>query len=168
MNINMIFARAANGVIGHNNAMPWHLPEDLAHFKKLTLGSPVIMGRKTWDSIPAKFRPLPGRTNVVITRQTGWQAEGTQIARSLQDALTLCQTSNEVWIIGGAQIYAQAEPLASRIEVTDIYETYEGDAFAPELGAQWQQGETQHHVSSTGLNFSFSTYTRQQVNQEGN
>ena len=160
--INMIFARSANGVIGHNNAMPWHLPEDLAHFKKLTLGSPVIMGRKTWDSLPSKFKPLPGRTNVVITRQADWQAAGAQTAGSLQDALALCHASTEVWIIGGAQIYAQAEPLAIRIEVTDIYKTYVGDAFAPTLGSHWQQGQKQHHVSSTGLNFSFSTYTRQQ------
>ena len=141
MNINMIFARSANGVIGNNNAMPWHLPEDLAHFKKLTLGSPVIMGRKTWDSLPTKFRPLPGRTNVVITRQTGWQAEGAQTAGSLIDALALCQLASDVWIIGGAQIYAQAEPLASRIEVTHIDKIYQGDAFAPTLGSQWQQSQ---------------------------
>ena len=161
MNINMIFARSANGVIGNNNAMPWHLPEDLAHFKKLTLGSPVIMGRKTWDSLPTKFRPLPGRTNVVITRQTGWQAEGAQTAGSLIDALALCQLASDVWIIGGAQIYAQAEPLASRIEVTHIDKIYQGDAFAPTLGSQWQQSQKEAHVSSTGLNFSFITYTRQ-------
>ena len=162
MNINMIFARSANGVIGNNNAMPWHLPEDLAHFKKLTLGSPVIMGRKTWDSLPTKFRPLPGRTNVVITRQTGWQAEGAQTAGSLMDALALCQLASDIWIIGGAQIYAQAEPLASRIEVTHIDKTYVGDAFAPTLGSQWQPSPKEDHVSSTGLNFSFITYTRQQ------
>lgn len=161
MNINMIFARSANGVIGNNNAMPWHLPEDLAHFKKLTLGSPVIMGRKTWDSLPTKFRPLPGRTNVVITRQTGWQAEGAQTAGSLIDALALCQLASDVWIIGGAQIYAQAEPLASRIEVTHIDKIYQGDAFAPTLGSQWQESQKVAHVSSTGLNFSFITYTRQ-------
>ncbi len=162
MNINMIFARAANGVIGHNNAMPWHLPEDLAHFKKLTLGSPVIMGRKTWDSLPPKFRPLPGRTNVVITRQADWHAEGAVTANSLQAALASCQASAEVWIIGGAQIYAQAEPLASRVEVTHIHQDFVGDAYAPTLGPQWQ-AEAQHdHVSSNRLNFSFITYTRQQ------
>ena len=160
MNINMIFARSANGVIGNNNAMPWHLPEDLAHFKKLTLGCPVIMGRKTWDSLPAKFRPLPGRTNVVITRQVDWQAEGAQRAGSLTDALAICQAASEVWIIGGAQIYVQAEPLALRIEVTHIDKTYEGDAFAPTLSNQWQQSQKQDHVSSNGLNFSFITYTR--------
>ncbi len=162
MKINMIFARSANGVIGKNNAMPWHLPEDLAHFKKLTLGSPVIMGRKTWDSLPAKFRPLPGRTNVVITRQADWQAEGAQTAGSLQDALALCQTSNVIWIIGGAQIYAQAEPLANRIEVTHIDKDFEGDAFAPKLGPQWTPSHREEHVSSTGLNYSFITYTKPQ------
>ena len=161
MNINMIFARSANGVIGLNNAMPWHLPEDLAHFKKLTLGCPVIMGRKTWDSIPAKFRPLPGRTNIVVTRQTDWQAEGANTAGSLQAALAQCHAASDVWIIGGAQIYAQAEPLASRIEVTLIHKDFEGDAFAPALGAQWKAGQQEDHVSSTGLNFSFITYTQQ-------
>ena len=160
MNINLIFARSANGVIGKNNAMPWHLPEDLAHFKKLTLGSPVLMGRKTWDSLPPKFRPLPGRSNVVITRQTDWQAEGATTAGSLQAALTLCQSSSEVWIIGGAQIYAQAEPLASRIEVTHIDKNYEGDAFAPRLGPQWLPIHREDHVSSIGLNYSFITYTK--------
>ena len=160
MQVNIIFARSANGVIGNNNALPWHLPEDLAHFKKLTLGSPVIMGRKTWDSLPPKFRPLPGRTNVVITRQADWQAAGARSAGSLTDALAICQATSDVWIIGGAQIYAQAEPLAHRIEVTHIDKTYEGDAFAPTLSNQWQQSQKKDHVSSTGLNFSFITYTR--------
>ena len=167
MNINMIFARAANGVIGNNNAMPWHLPEDLAHFKKLTLGSPVIMGRKTWDSLPAKFRPLPGRMNVVITRQADWQAPGAQTAGSLPDALKLCQAASEVWIIGGAQIYAQAEPLAGRIEVTHINKDFAGDAFAPTLGAQWQLSLQEDHVSSGGLNFSFLTYLKTPTKSEG-
>ena len=160
MHINMIFARAANGVIGNNNAMPWHLPEDLAHFKRLTLGCPVIMGRKTWDSLPPKFRPLPGRTNVVITRQSGWQAAGAMTAASLQDALCLCQASADVWIIGGAQIYALAEPLAQRIEVTDIAQNFEGDAFAPTLGPEWLAAQRGDHISSTGLKFSFITYTK--------
>ena len=160
MNINMIFARSANGVIGLNGAMPWHLPEDLAHFKKLTMGSPVIMGRKTWDSIPAKFRPLPGRTNVVVTRQPDWHAPGAQTAGSLEDALALCRASSEVWIIGGAQIYAQAEPLASRVEVTHIDKTYDGDAFAPQLGSQWKPEHQENHVSSTGLSFTFITHTK--------
>ena len=160
MQINMIFARSANGVIGHNNTMPWHLPEDLAHFKKLTLGHPVIMGRKTWDSLPLKFRPLPGRTNVVITRQTDWQAAGAHTARSLKNALLHCEKSSEVWIIGGAQIYGQAEPLANRIEVTHIDKDFAGDAFAPTLGPEWAQSRREDHVASSGLNFSFITYTK--------
>ena len=162
MKILMIFARSANGVIGKNNAMPWHLPEDLAHFKKLTLGCPVIMGRKTWYSIPPKFRPLPGRTNIVVTRQSDWQPEGANTAGSLQAALAQCHAASDVWIIGGAQIYAQAEPLASRIEVTHIDKIYQGDAFAPTLGSQWQESRKEDHVSTMGLNFSFITYTRQQ------
>ena len=160
MNINMIFARSANGVIGNNNAIPWHLPEDLAHFKKLTLGSTVIMGRKTWDSLPARFRPLPGRTNIVVTRQADCHAPGAQTVGSLQAALALCRAASEVWIIGGAQIYAQAEPLASRVEVTLIDKDFAGDAFAPTLGAQWVQSQREDHVSSTGLNFSFITFTK--------
>ena len=159
MKINMIFARSANGVIGKNNTIPWHLSEDLAHFKKLTLGSPVIMGRKTWDSLPPKFRPLPGRTNIVVTRQSDWQPEGANTADSLQAALAQCHAASDVWIIGGAQIYAQAEPLASRIEMTLIDKDFDGDAFAPTLGSQWQAIHKEDHVSSTGLKFSFITYT---------
>jgi len=162
MTINLIFARAANGVIGKDGVMPWHLPEDLAHFKRLTQGWPVIMGRKTWDSLPPRFRPLPGRTNIVITRQTGWQETGAQPAPSLAHALELCQGSAEVWIIGGAQIYAQAEPLAGRIEATEIALDYGGDALAPVLGAAWLESAREHHVSSTGLNFSFVTYNKNQ------
>ena len=106
--INLIFARASNGVIGKDNSMPWHLPEDLAHFKRLTQGCPVIMGRKTWDSLPPRFRPLPGRSNIVITRQPIWQAEGALHASSLPEALQLSGDVPEVWVIGGAEIYRQA------------------------------------------------------------
>jgi len=159
--INLIYARAANGVIGQNNAMPWHLPEDLAHFKRLTQGWPVIMGRKTWDSLPTRFRPLPGRTNVVITRQPDWTGSGAQTAASLADALAQCSTSEEVWVIGGAQIYAQAEPLAQRIEVTEIARDFDGDAFAPQLGAQWIEAARENHVAASGLEFSFVTYQKE-------
>ena len=158
--INLIYARAANGVIGKDNAMPWHLPEDLAHFKRLTQGWPVIMGRKTWDSLPPRFRPLPGRTNVVITRQPGWIDTGAQTASSLTAALALCSQAKEVWIIGGAQIYAQAEPLADRIEVTEIAQNFEGDAFAPPLGEEWQETVREMQVSSSGLPFSFVTFKK--------
>ena len=156
--INLIYARAANGVIGKDGVMPWHLPEDLAHFKKLTHGSPVIMGRKTWDSLPPRFRPLPGRSNSVITRQADWQAEGAQRADSLQHALRLGAPAPELWIIGGAQIYALAEPLANRAEVTEIAQNFPGDAMAPVLGPRWVQTARQAHVSASGMKFSFVTY----------
>lgn len=158
--INLIFARAANGVIGKDGVMPWHLPEDLAHFKRLTQGWPVIMGRKTWDSLPARFRPLPGRTNIVITRQTDWQHAGVLRATSLDDALQQTGASAEIWIIGGAQIYAQAEPLASRVEATEIGAIFEGDAFAPAIGPCWIETAREAHISATGLPFSFVTYQK--------
>jgi len=158
--INLIFARAANGVIGKDNSMPWHLPEDLAHFKRLTQGCPVIMGRKTWDSLPPRFRPLPGRSNIVVTRQVDWQAEGAVRANSLQDALQLSGDVAEVWVIGGAEIYRQAEPLAQRAEVTEIAQDFEGDAYAPTLGSGWAAIARESHLSTTGLAFSFVTYDK--------
>ena len=158
--INLIYARAANGVIGLNNAMPWHLPEDLAHFKQLTQGWPVIMGRKTWDSLPPRFRPLPGRRNVVITLQTDWAQEGALRAGSLDQALALCADAQEIWVMGGAQIYALAEPMAQRIEVTEIDKDFAGDAWAPKLGTAWQETARASHVSSSGLAFSFVTLER--------
>lgn len=160
--INLIYARAANGVIGKSGSMPWHLPEDLAHFKRLTQGHPVLMGRKTWDSLPPKFRPLPGRTNIVITRQADWQAEGAQCAGSLKEALQLAGPAPEVWVIGGAQIYAQAEPLASRAEVTEIAQDFAGDALAPVLGLPWVETARDDHTSSNGLKFSFITYNKRE------
>jgi dihydrofolate reductase len=160
MKLNLIFARAANGVIGINNTLPWHLPEDLAHFKRTTLGCPVIMGRKTWDSLPPKFRPLPGRLNVVVTRQTHWQAEGALRAHSLTEACDLCPADSDAWVIGGADIYAQALPLASTAVVTEIDAAYEGDAFAPQFDPQWREIARERHVSSNGLTFSFVTYRR--------
>jgi len=158
--INLIYARAANGVIGKDGAMPWHLPEDLAQFKQLTQGCPVIMGRKTWDSLPPKFRPLPGRTNIVITRQADWEAEGAQRAGSLEEALQLAGAAPEIWIIGGAQVYAQAEPLASRAEVTEIAQDFDGDAHAPVLGPGWREADRRAHVAASGLPYSFVTLER--------
>ena len=160
MKLNLIFARAANGVIGNKNTLPWHLPEDMAHFKRLTMGCPVIMGRKTWDSLPPRFRPLPGRTNIVITRQSDWQAEGAQRAGSVAQALALCPAEGDAWVIGGAEIYALALPLASSAEVTEIDADFEGDAFAPQFGTQWTQTAREHQVSSNGLRFSFVSYRK--------
>ena len=165
MNLNLIFARAANGVIGAANTIPWHLPEDMAHFKARTLGAPVIMGRKTWDSLPPRFRPLPGRSNIVVTRQADWQAEpaSDQVLRaaSLSEALELGRNlSQDVWVIGGAQIYAQALPLADAVEVTEIGRDFEGDAFAPELDEQWQAVSRSEHVSANGLPYCFVRFER--------
>ena len=159
--IALIYARAANGTIGKDGTMPWHLPEDLAHFKQLTSGCPVIMGRKTWDSLPERFRPLPGRRNIVITRQDDWSQNGAQRASSLPDALRFCEQAPTVWVIGGAQIYAQALPLAERVEVTEIAQDFAGDAFAPVLGPEWQEAVREDHVSASGLPFRFVRYQRQ-------
>src|SRR5665647_2840073 len=108
MKLHLIFARAANGVIGVNGKLPWHLPEDMVHFKRTTLGSPVIMGRKTWDSLPPKFRPLPGRLNIVVTRQPDWHSVGALAAHSLPDAMRRCPPDSDAWVIGGAELYKQA------------------------------------------------------------
>ena len=158
--LHLIYARAANGVIGANNALPWHLPEDLAHFKRHTLGCPVLMGRKTWDSLPPKFRPLPGRLNLVITRQTDWQAQGAQAAASLPEAIAQCGDAPDAWVIGGAQIYAQALPLAHSVVVTEIDLRVDGDAFAPELAKEWRESSRETHVSARGLAYSFVNYQR--------
>jgi dihydrofolate reductase len=158
--VNLLYARAANGVIGANGKLPWHLPEDLAHFRRATMGSPVIMGRKSWDSLQPKFRPLPGRTNIVVTRQAGWNEPGAQRASSLPDALSLCAQSEEVWVIGGAQIFAEAAPLADRAIVTEIDRDFEGDVHAPVLGNDWCEVAREASVSSGGLPFSFVTLQR--------
>jgi dihydrofolate reductase len=128
-------------VIGRDGTMPWHLPEDLAHFKRVTAGCPVIMGRKTWDSLPPRFRPLPGRSNIVVTRQADWQADGAERAHSLPDALRLAGTRQpqpaEVWVIGGAELYRLAEPVATRAVITELALDVEGDAMHPQLGPDW-------------------------------
>ena len=158
--LNLIYARAANGVIGKDNALPWHLPEDMAHFKRTTLGCPVIMGRKTWESLPPRFRPLPGRLNIVVTRQPNWRAEGALAAHSLQEACALCSTASNAWVIGGAEVYAQALALAlvDTAVVTEINADFEGDAFAPKFGSQWTEIARDPHTSAAGLGFSFVTY----------
>jgi dihydrofolate reductase len=158
MALHLILARARNGVIGLNNQLPWHLPEDLAHFKRVTLGCPVIMGRKTWDSLPPQFRPLPGRLNVVVTRQAEWQAEGALRAGSISQALQLCPPETDAWVIGGAEIYVQAMPLARTAVVTEIDQDFEGDAFAPVFHTDWNEVKRESHISAQGVPFSFVTY----------
>lgn len=143
MKLSLIAAAANNNVIGRNNELPWHLPQDLKYFKSVTLGKPVIMGRKTFESIG---KPLPGRTNIVITRQSDWQHAGVLVASSVQDALELAenfrnelgQTADEVMVIGGAEIYRCALPLANKVYLTRIDEDIVGDAWFPQLpDADW-------------------------------
>jgi dihydrofolate reductase len=154
MPLHLIYARSRNNVIGKNGDLPWHLPEDLAHFKRTTLGQAVVMGRITWESIPDEFRPLPGRRNVVVSRQTDYPATGASVVNSLQDALALFPADEVVWLIGGAQLYAQALPLASQVVVTEIDADFEGDAFAPILGSEWHESERSQHSSAQGLAYS--------------
>ena len=165
--IHLIFARARNGVIGNDNQLPWHLPEDMAFFKQKTAGATVVMGRKTWDSLPARFRPLPGRHNVVVTRQTSWQPDPTSehvsVAGDIASALDAArQLGKPVWVMGGAQIYTQALPLADEVWVTEIDHDFEGDAYAPTLGADWHEASRESHTSGAahGLPYSFVCYRR--------
>ena len=160
MALHLIYARAHNGVIGKDNQLPWHLPEDMAHFRQLTKGCPVVMGRKTWDSLPPRFRPLPGRTNIVVTRQPDWRTEGAVPAASLEHAMQLCADAPITWVIGGAQIYAEALPLASVVEVTELEQAFEGDAFAPTLGPEWCEATREPHTSANGMRFCFVRYVR--------
>ncbi len=160
MPLHLIYARARNHVIGRNGDLPWHLPEDLAHFKRSTLGQPVVMGRVTWESIPEKFRPLPGRSNVVVSRQADYPAPGATVVPSLEAAMTLFPADQVVWLIGGAQLYAQALPLASQVVVTEIEADFEGDAFAPVLTPDWHELSRSTHTSAQGLGYSLVTLER--------
>lgn len=157
--LTLIVARARNGVIGRDNTLPWRLPEDLAHFKRTTMGAPVIMGRKTWESIG---RPLPGRRNIVVSRNAGLRLEGAETACSLEDALRLCVGVEQVFLIGGAQLYAEALPSADRLIVTEIDADIEGDAHFPEIDPRrWIATERErHHSESNGFDYAFVTYER--------
>jgi dihydrofolate reductase len=137
MAIHLIYARAANGVIGKDNAMPWHLPEDMAHFRTQTRGCPVIMGRRTWDSLPPRFRPLPGRRNLVLTRQPGWEADGAEGCGSLDEALERLCGVEKAFVIGGAELYALALPTARWLVLTEVAGDFAGDAFFP----AWNRAE---------------------------
>ena len=160
MELKLIYARSRNGVIGRDGQLPWHLPADLAHFKQTTLGQAVVMGRKTWDSLPGRFRPLPGRTNIVITRQTDWHAPGALVAHSLDQAMSLCPAPGPLWVIGGAEIYAQALPLASTVVVTEIDVEVQGDAHAPKLGTEWKEMSRHLQQNEDGLSYSFVIYNK--------
>lgn len=144
--IAMIVAVAANGVIGKDNRLPWHLPEDLRYFKRVTMGKPLVMGRRTFESIG---RPLPGRPNVVVTRNAAWTAEGVHVARSLEDGVALAEKlagGGEAMVIGGAEIFNAAAGLARRLYYTEIGRDYDGDAFFPKPDpASWREVWREEH-----------------------
>jgi len=155
----VIWAQAANGVIGRDGALPWRLPEDLANFRTVTGGSTVLMGRRTWESLPDRFRPLPGRVNIVLTRDPHFAAAGALRASSLPDALG---EVGDVWVIGGAAVYAEALPHLDVAVITEIDETFEGDVFAPTLGEEWAEtGPTPDwSTADNGLRYRFRNYRR--------
>ncbi|HET7086930.1 MAG TPA: dihydrofolate reductase [Rhizomicrobium sp.] len=152
----LILAVAQNGVIGNRGAIPWHISDDMKRFKALTLGHTVVMGRKTWDSLPRK--PLPGRVNVVVTRQQDWRAEGAVTASSLGAATS--GTSGVVMIIGGAEIYERALPLATRIELTEVHKDFAGDATFTFDRKGWHETAREDRVTPDGLRYSYVTLTR--------
>jgi len=153
--ISLILAMASNGVIGANGTLPWRIPEDMRRFKVLTMGKPCIMGRKTWDSLPKK--PLPGRANIVVTRDKNFVADGAVVAHSLDEALAAAGNADEIMIIGGAEIYKAALAKATRIHLTEIEGDFEGDArMEPFDPQQWREIARERHVSD-GIAFSYVT-----------
>jgi dihydrofolate reductase len=159
----LVWAQSTSGVIGRGGDIPWRVPEDLARFKRVTMGHTVVMGRRTWDSLPARVRPLPGRRNVVLSRQADFTVDGAEAVGSLEAALTLAETESETWVIGGAQIYGLALPYATRCEVTEVeidLARDDEDVLAPVLDDTWL-GETGEWLTSTsGLRYRFHSYCR--------
>jgi len=158
--IGLIWAQARGGVIGRDGPRPGPLPEAWAPFRRPTPSHRVIRGRKRGEPPPPRFRPLPGRRNLVVTRQGDWNEIGAQRASSLREALQQCENSEQVWVIGGAQIYAQALPLADELVVTEIDADIDGDAFAPAIGPEWQAVARQPLVAGNGMRLAFVTWRR--------
>ena len=164
MTVGLVWAQAHNRVIGRDNTIPWHVPEDVRHFKAVTGSGRVVMGRRTWESLPERFRPLPGRENVVVTRRRGWSAPGAVVVHSVADALT-GQADRDVWVIGGAAVYAEAMPRADVLEVTEIDLEVDGDTHAPPIGPLWVLAESSpqtgwHESTGNGPRYRFLTYRR--------
>jgi dihydrofolate reductase len=152
MIVSLVLAMAENGVIGKNGALPWRIPEDMHHFKALTMGKPCIMGRKTWDSLPKK--PLPGRANIVVTRDRNFRDEGAIVAHSLDDALARADNAAEIAIIGGAEIYAAALPRATRIYLTEVHAAFDGDASMPPFDRTiWRETSRENHAGDPSYSF---------------
>jgi dihydrofolate reductase len=157
--VSVIAAVADNNAIGLDNGLPWHLPEDLKHFRSLTMGHHIIMGRKTYESLG---RLLPGRTTVIVTRQTDYCIEGALVATSLEEAVSLCGNDDEVFVIGGAELYKLALPAADKLYLTEVNGEFAADTFFPEYDkAAWREVARERLVSESGLAFSFVVYERQ-------
>ena len=163
----LVWAQSTSGVIGRGGDIPWRVPEDLARFKRLTMGHTVVMGRRTWESLPARVRPLPGRRNVVLSRQTDFMVDGAEVVGSLEQALAGSETSSETepatWVIGGAQIYRLALPYATRCEVTEVeidLARDDEDALAPVLDETWLGETGEWLTSNSGLRYRFHSYCR--------
>jgi dihydrofolate reductase len=151
--VTLILARARNGVIGAGGGLPWRLPEDLAFFKRTTMGHPIVMGRKTWESIG---RPLPGRRSVVVTRDRNFTASGADVVHSLAEAITGCRAAAEIFVIGGAQLYADALPRADRLLLTEIHADFDGDTFLPAPAPDvWEETSRESHPPVGGRPYAF-------------
>jgi dihydrofolate reductase len=156
--IYLVAAVAANGIIGAKGKLPWHLPEDLKHFKRLTLGHPVIMGRRTWESLPSA---LPGRENIVVSRNAAFEAPGAAVANSLDAAIAFCAGESMAFVIGGTSLFAEALPIASGLVMTEIQRDYEGDTWFPRYDrAQWRESQREAHTGADGVRFDFVLYER--------
>lgn len=169
MSISLIWAQSGDGVIGAAGSLPWHLPEDLKLFRTRTTGSTVVMGRRTWESLPDRFRPLPGRSNVVLTSDRGWSADGARPFSSVDDVLVSC---DDFWVIGGGAVYSAFLPHAHRVVVTEIDLRVDGDTWAPELGPDWRResrtpDEGWSISASAGLRYAVSEYVRGSVRPAG-
>jgi dihydrofolate reductase len=169
MTVGLIWAQSTSGVIGRDGTIPWHLPEDLARFKRVTMGHTVVMGRRTWDSLPVRFRPLPGRANIVVTRQAAWQSDGAQVAHNLADALVLARASAaatgapRVFVIGGGQLFAEALPLADTLLMTEIDAELPGDTCFPDWrggGFAEESRDQRHSAGPPACGYAFVTYQR--------
>ena len=149
---------SSNRVIGVNNTLPWHLSEDLKHFKSLTTGHTIIMGRKTYESIG---RPLPNRRNIVISRNKEASYEGAEVVHSIENAFSISRNDNEVFVIGGSNIYQQALSLVDHLYITEIKKSFSGDAYFPEINKQiWIESSREDHITNDGLEFSFVKYQK--------
>lgn len=163
MKVSLVAAVARRGVIGREGAVPWQLPEDMRYFRDVTSGHAVVMGRRTWDSLPDRFRPLPGRRNLVVTRNPAWRANGAEPALSLDEALERLQGLPQVFVIGGAELYAEALPLADELLLTELdIDVDDGDAFFPSFGSDFEETSRERHVSAGGVPYAFVRYRRRQ------